>query len=167
MENNTTVLALFKDKRDAEAAVRALQSAEFDSARLGDVPPGHAHVPPFGPIAVAGVVGGTLGCGLVGVLVGIATAGIMPGSHALLPGGWFAPLMFGIAGAATGAVAGMLVSQSFARQHALYYEEEVEAGRTLVTVESVPERAENARRILLQEGAFEAAPIDAPYLKAS
>jgi len=116
---------------------------------------------------VAGVVGGTLGCGLVGVLVGIATAGILPGSHALLPGGWFVPLMFGIAGAATGAVGGMLISQSIARQHALYYEEEIEAGRTLVTVEYAPERAESARRILLQEGAFEANPLDAPHLKAS
>lgn len=87
---NTTVLALFKDKRDADAAVRALQSAHFDSARLGVVSPGAHH-----------------------------------------------------------------------------YEEEVEAGRTLVTVDAEAGRANDARQILLQEGAFEASPLDTPHLKAS
>ena len=33
----TTVLALFKDAGEAEAAVRALRSAHFESARLGIV----------------------------------------------------------------------------------------------------------------------------------
>ncbi len=163
----TTVLALFKDKRDADAAIRALQSAHFDSARLGVVPPAEAHPPPFGKLALAGVGGGTVGVGLLGVLLGIATAGLVPGTHPMLPGGWFVPLMFGLTGAATGAVAGLLISQSAARQHALYYEEEIEAGRTLVTVDAEASRAADARRILLQEGAFEAAPIDTRNLKAS
>ena len=61
----------------------------------------------------------------------------------------------------------MLISQSVSKQNALYYEEEVEAGRTLVTVRSEAGQAETARRILLQEGAFEASPIDAPIQKAS
>lgn len=164
---NTTVLALFKDKRDADAAVRALQSAHFDSARLGVVSPGALHAPPFGKLAVAGVGSGIVGCGLVGVGLGIAAAGVIPGTHALLPGGWFVPLMGAITGAATGAVAGLLISQSAARQHDLYYEEEVEAGRTLVTVDAEAGRANDARQILLQEGAFEASPIDTPHLKAS
>jgi hypothetical protein len=163
----TTVLALFTDRRDAEAAVRALQSAEFGTARLGVVPPGQAHVPPFGQIAAAGIAAGTIGCGLVGVLAGIALAGLFPGTHAVLPGGWFVVMMGALTGAATGAVAGLLVSQSVARQHTLYYEEEMEAGRTLVTVEAEPDRADHARRLLLQEGAFEAAPIDTPHPKAS
>lgn len=80
----TTVLALFKDKRDAEAAIRALKSAHFENARLGLTPPGDAHV---------------------------------------------------------------------------------EAGRTLVTVVSENDEAETARRILLQEGAFEAAPAESPTLR--
>ena len=163
----TTILALFKDKRDADAAVRALHSAHFQSARVGVVPAGEAHAAPFGKLAVAGTGAGTVGCGLVGVAIGVATAGLIPGTHPLLPGGWFVPFMFGLTGAATGAVAGLLMSQSAARQHALYYEEEIEAGRTLVSVEAETGRAENARRILLQEGAFEAAPVDTPYLKAS
>jgi len=164
---STTVLALFKDKRDAEAAVRALKSAHFDSARLGVVEPRNAHVQAFGQMAVAGVGAGTIVCGVVGVALGTAVAGVLPGTHAWLPGGWFVLFMFGLTGAATGALAGMLISQSVSRQDALYYEEEVEAGRTLVTVMSEADRADAARRILLQEGAFEAAPIDAPIQKAS
>lgn len=156
----TTVLALFKDKRDAEAAVRALKSAHFDSARLGVVEPGEAHVQAFGKMAVAGLVGGGAVCGLAGVSLGLAT-------EWWLHGGWLIPVMFGLTGVATGALAGMLISQSVSRQDALYYEEEVEAGRTLVTVVTEAERAESARSILLQQGAFEAAPIDTPIQKAS
>src|SRR5438552_9845936 len=79
----TTVLALFKDKRDAEAAVRALKSARFDSARLGVVDPGKAHVQAFGKMAVAGVGAGTAVCGVLGVGLGIAVAGVLP---ARMPG---------------------------------------------------------------------------------
>ena len=164
---NTTLVALFKEKRDAEAAVRALTSAQFDSARLGVVGPGKAHVQAFGKMALAGVGAGTVVCGILGVGLGMAMAGLLPGTHAWLLGGWFVPLMFGLTAAAAGALAGMLISQSVSRQDALYYEEEVEAGRTLVTVMSEADRAETARRILLQEGAFEASPIDAPIQKAS
>jgi hypothetical protein len=156
----TTVLALFKDKRDAEAAVRALKSARFDSARLGVVPPGRSRVPLFGRIAVTGIAAGTIGCAIAGLILGLVLAW-------WLHGGWLVPVMFALTGAATGALAGMLISQSVSRQDTLYYEEEVEAGRTLVTVMSEAERAEDARRILLQEGAFEASPIDAPIQKAS
>ena len=160
----TTVLALFRDPADAEAAVRALRSADFDSARLGIARAGESRVPKFGYNAVFGILAGTIGCGIIGVLVGTAVTGFMPGAFA---GGWFAPLMIGIGGAVTGAVAGGLISLSMSRQHALYYEDEVAAGRTLVSVHADAGRIEDARRILLEEGAFEAAPIDTPLRKAS
>src|SRR5579859_344484 len=160
MATTTTILALFKDKRDAEAAVRALKSARFDSARLGVVPPGRAHVPQLGRIAVTGIAAGTIACGIAGLLLGLLVAW-------WLHGGWLVAVMFALTGAAPGALAGMLISQSVSRKHELYHEEEIEAGRSLVSVMSEAERAEDARFILLQEGAFEAAPIDAPIEKAS
>ena len=58
----TTVLALFKDAGEAEAAVRALRSAHFESARLGIVHAGDAHVPRFGWYAFIGSVAGTPPC---------------------------------------------------------------------------------------------------------
>ena len=55
----STVLALFKDKRDADAAIRALQSAHFDSARLGVVPPVHGEVGAVRSVANEVLVGKT------------------------------------------------------------------------------------------------------------
>jgi hypothetical protein len=98
------------------------------------------------------------------VLIGFVLVTMMP---AVFPGGWFVPFMIGLGGAATGALAGGLISLSMSRQHTLYYEDEVAAGRTLVSVHAEPDRIEQARRILLEEGAFEAAPIDTPLRKAS
>jgi hypothetical protein len=163
----TTVLALFKTSGEAQAAVRALRSAHFDSARMGIVHAGDARVPRFGQNAFFGVAGGALGCALAGMIVGILAAGVIPGLGPWLTGGWFAVLMLAVAGGATGAVAGLLVSQSISRQGSLYYEEEVAAGRTLVSVNVEPQRAEEARRILVAEGGFDAAPIDSTTLKAS
>src|SRR5690349_23322545 len=142
----TTVLALFRDQRDAEAALQALRSAHFDSAQVGIAPAGDARVPKYGYNALVGVLGGTIGCGLIGVLIGFALTAVAP--H-VFPGGWFVPFMIGIAGAATGAVAGLLISMSMSRQHEMYYEDEVAAGRTLVSVRAEPDRVELARRILL------------------
>jgi len=48
------------------------------------------------------------------------------------------------------------------RDRALYYEQEVQSGRYLVSVDTQPERRETAREILLSKGAMEAAPIDSP-----
>src|SRR5438046_5545095 len=97
----TTVLALFKDKRDAEAAVRALKSARFDSARLGVVDPGKAHVQEFGKMAVAGVGAGTAVCGVLGVGLGIAVWGVLPSMQAWLSGGWLDSLLVGMSAVAT------------------------------------------------------------------
>lgn len=165
-EMTTTVLALFKDQRDAEAAVRALRSARFDSAQVGITRPGNVRVPKYGWSALVGTLGGAVICGLVGALAGFALSGLAPGIHAVLPGRWFVVFMLGMTGLATGSAAGFLVSMSGARQHEMYYEDEVAAGRTLVSVHSEPDRVEVARRILLDEGAFEAAPIEAPLRKA-
>jgi hypothetical protein len=163
---STTVLALFRDQRAAEAAVEALLSAHFESARLGTVPAGDAHVSNRGQSALVVVVAGAVGCGLVGMLIGVVAAGLVPGLAPWLTGGWFVPLMIGLGGAATGAVAGLLMSHSVARQHSLY-EDVIAGGRTLVSVYSDPEKVEEAQRILLQKGAFEAAPIAPPMRKAS
>ncbi len=162
----TTVLALFKDRRDAEAAVQALKSAHVDSTRLGVIRPGEVREPRYGRNALVGLVGGAIGCGIFGALIGFVGTGLVPGLTAWLPGGWLGPAVIGIGGAATGAVAGLLMSQSAARQQDLYYEEEVQGGRTLVSVYTPVDKVDEVWRILLDEGAFEAAPIDPPGRKA-
>ena len=163
----TTVLGLFKERRVAESAIGALRTAHFDSAQLGVSEPGEGRLPRPGRAALAGVLGGAIGCGVVGALIGVLESGFVPLVPALLPGGWFVPFMLGIAGAGTGAVAGLLISQSAVDRGAYYHEDEARAGRTLVVVHTEPDQVERARAILLDEGAFDAAPIDAPMRKAS
>jgi len=164
----TTVLALFRERRDADAAIRALRSAGFDAARLGIGQPGDPRgVPHHGRVALTGVLAGAIGCAVIGVLLGLVAGGFVPMVPRTLPGGWLVPLMLGLACAGTGAVAGLLMSQSIADRGAYYYDDEVRAGRTLVRVDADPAEVETARRILLEEGAFDAAPIDAPIRKAS
>ena len=60
----------------------------------------------------------------------------------------------------TGGVAGGLFSLAAAGDRALYYEQEVEAGRFLVSV--VGARLELAHEILADAGALETAPVEAP-----
>ena len=158
----TTVLALFRERREAEAAIRALRSARFNSARIGIAHAGNDRVPSYGRAALNGIVGGAIGCGLIGAIIGAITSAMVSTMPVWLPGGWFVPLMLGLAGAATGAVAGLLMSQSATERGALYYDEEVRGGRTLVTVYADPGDVAEARRILLRAGAFDAAPIEAP-----
>jgi hypothetical protein len=165
-EPMTTVLALFRDRRDAEAAIRALNTAQFDSARLGLVQVGDADLPPFGLSAPAGVVGGAIGCALIGMVAGATGAGVVPGVPAWLPGGWLVPLVLGLAGAGTGMMAGLLMSRSGSGRGGRFDEDAVGPGRTLVTVHAPPGRAEQARHILLGQGAFDAAPVGAPIRKA-
>jgi hypothetical protein len=163
----TTVLALFTDRRNAEGAVRALRDAHFESARLGIVEPGEARVPQFGAAGVTGVLVGAVGCGVVGFAIGLLAGGFFPTIPAWLPGGWSVPFIVAIAGAATGAVAGLLMSRSMAERGALFYDDEVEAGQTLITVNADQADVEHVCRMLLDEGAFDASPIQAPISKAS
>jgi hypothetical protein len=89
----------------------------------------------------------------------------MPVVPGLLPGGWFVPLLLGLAGAGTGAAAGLLMSRSIAERGAFYYDDEVRAGRTLVTVHGNSAQAALARRIVLEHGAFDASPAETPMRK--
>jgi hypothetical protein len=146
--------------------MRALRSAHFESARIGIAQAGENRVPNYGRAAFDGVVGGAIGCGLIGFIIGAISSAII-GPVPWLQGGWFVPIMLGAAGAATGAVSGLLMSQSATERGALYYDEEVSGGRTLVTVYADRSDVAEIRQILLREGAFDAAPIEAPMRKAS
>jgi hypothetical protein len=161
-----TVSALFKDKARAESAVSALRSADFDPARTEMRGPSEAQLPDFGGNAARGVAVGCIGGTVLGVVLGVLSAGLIPGTHAFMQGGLFVPFMFAMALGATGGLAGLLLSMSASREHVLFYEQKVQSGRYLVSVETEPERRETACQILLSKGAIEAAPIDAPSMKS-
>jgi hypothetical protein len=65
-----------------------------------------------------------------------------------------------VAGAATGGLAGGLLSMSASGDRALFYEQEVESGRFLITVAGP--RLEVARDVMRAAGAMEAEPVETP-----
>ena len=160
-----TIAALFKDQEQADSAVSALKSANFDSSKIEMRSPREPELPDFGGNAARGVAIGCIGGTILGVVLGVIAAGIIPGSHTFVHGGLFVPFMLAMALGATGGLAGLLLSMSGSHERALFYEQEVQSGRYLVSVDTEPDRREAARQILLSKGAMEAAPIDSPTVK--
>jgi hypothetical protein len=161
----TTLLALFNERDDAEAAVHALRSAHFDSARLRLVHGSHAPLVRSRRSALAGVLGGAGGCAAIGIVLGVVAAGLLPLIPAWVPGGWLVPLTVGTAGAAAGTVAGLLMSRTVSDPDE-HYDDEATSGRALVTVYTQSDEIDRARQILLAEGALDAEPIEEPLRRA-
>ncbi len=145
-------------------ALRKLEEEGFGPGQVSVSTPRvrrHGH---YGLKVLAGIGVGTL----LGALVGAVATGLVPGVHALVPGVHaLVPgnllvtlLLAAVAGAATGGVAGALVAMAASGDRELYYEQEVQSGRILVSV--AEPRLEEARAILLAAGAMEAAPVEAP-----
>ena len=138
-------------------ALGKLKEARFADDQLALVTPRTGRRGHYGLKVMAGVAAGTL----AGALVAAVVTGMVPGVHPLISGNLLATFLFAaIAGAATGGVAGGLLSMSASGDQALFYEQEVESGRFLVTVAGP--RLEEAWAILRASGAMEAVPLEAP-----
>jgi hypothetical protein len=152
-----TVAGLFRNRPEAEEALRKLEEAGFSRDQLSLSTPRIGRRGHYGVKVLAGIGLGTL----AGAILGAIVSGAMPGFHALVPGNKFALFLFiAFAGAITGGVAGALLAMAASGDTTLYYEQEVQAGRFLVSV-SGPE-TKIARDIMLAAGAMEAAPVEAP-----
>lgn len=73
----------------------------------------------FGGNAARGVAIGSFGGNVLGVVLGILLAGVIPGAHAYAQGGWSVPFILGLALGATGGLAGLLLSLSGSRSPAV------------------------------------------------
>jgi hypothetical protein len=155
-----TVVGLFDERGDAEAAVRDLENIGFtrdqvsivannntatadgtDSAATGDT------VDAAATGAGTGAVAGTVIGGGVGLLAGLGMLAI-PGIGPILAAGPIIATITGAGiGAATGAAAGGLIGAlteaGVPEEEAGYYQEGVRRGGTLVTVSTDDNRAEN------------------------
>jgi hypothetical protein len=127
-----TLAALFRNRLEAEEGLRKLKEAGFGEDQVSVSTPRVGRRGHYGMKVLAGIAGQIL-----------ATF-----------------LFAAVAGAATGGVAGALLIMAASGDTTLYYDEEVESGRVLVSVAG-PGLAE-AREILLAAGAMEAAPVEAP-----
>ena len=154
MINETTVLGLFKTRAEAEAAVHALQAADFAADDIGFLAPGEVQEPPAGSSAAHGVATGSTVGAVAGGILGALAAGLIPGIGPFVAGGFLIPLLIAVAtGGATGGLAGGLISGASVGSVGLYYQQQVEAGSSLVAVRAGARMSE-ADAIMKAHGAF-------------
>lgn len=157
-----TVAGLFRSRSEAEEGLRKLKQAGFGDDQVSVARPqrrGRGHyVMKVGVAILVGIV--------LGLVVGAVASGILPGPHALLGGNVVNTLLLtAVAGGLGGGVGGFLVIVGASGPSELFYEQEVESGRTLVSVAGP--RLEEAIRLLLAAGAIESEPVEAPLEQRS
>lgn len=155
------VVGIFETHPRAEQALSDLQTAGFANDRISMVARNET-----GKVvtlkgsdetyaddgAVTGLVAGAGAGALVGAGI---LAGVIPVIGPVLALGALGTILLNAAGgAAIASIAGALIGWGIPEEEAAYYEEEVKAGRYLVTVEAAGREAE-ARAILYRHGGFD------------
>lgn len=141
----TTIVGVFENRSDAEAAIREMKAYGVFENDIGMVvrhANGREYTDPpasdQGTKAVEGAaVGAAAGAG-VGALwaLGIA-ANVLPVIGPIVSGGLLAAVLASAAGgAATAGLVGALVGLGIPEEEATFYESELKSGRTIVTVRS-------------------------------
>jgi uncharacterized membrane protein len=157
-----TIVGVFAERDQARDAISALQEAGFTlddiSILMRDDPAAREANAELAtdvnaPAATGAVVGGVLG-GAAGWLAALGAVAI-PGIGPFVGAGVLASALVGAAlGIGAGAIAGALVDLGVPDDEAHWYEQEAQRGRILVAVRA-GERADEARRVLRQYGAYD------------
>jgi uncharacterized protein (TIGR02271 family) len=154
---STTVVGVFQHRHDAQACVNELKRSGFRDDQIGIISRDRGTEGGDGDTKAGegAAIGAATGAG-VGALwaVGIA-AGILPAIGPAIAGGIFASILASAAGAAAvGGIVGALVGLGIPEEEAEFYESEVKAGRTIVTV-TAGDRANVAREIIRRHNGFD------------
>jgi hypothetical protein len=137
-----TVVGMFTNRPDAEAAIHELKAAGFGDERIGvalqeeqrDL---HELMEATGREAAGGAAKGAVSGGLVGGLIGLLGSLLIPGVGPIMVGGVLASTLAGVGiGAATGGIIGALVALGVPEADARHFDEGLRSGRTLVTVDA-------------------------------
>jgi hypothetical protein len=161
------VVGVFTDASRAQRAVAELRGAGFRDDQIGfmsrdeNFTTQSTHA---GDAAAEGAIGGAVTGGSIATLWGLAVAaGLLPAIGPVIAGGAIAALLASAAaGAAVGSVLGFLIGLGIPEDEAKYYERQLHAGRTLVTVKPV-DRADEATTILQRHGGFTDSHLATPY----
>lgn len=155
-DQGTVVVGTFDDRDAAERAIEQLRDAGFHRDQIGFA--GHE---PSGDTMLVEEHGNSAGSGAAGGLVTGAVAGgalawlglaAIPAIGPFLAGGAIGSALLGAAaGGITGGVLGGLLGMGIPRHKAEYHEQQVRAGRTLVTVQTAEPAI--AERIFTEAGA--------------
>ncbi len=165
--STNTALGIFNDQTQAANAINALKNAgfkdddigvasrewskHFDSVRVGEQ-----------QIAEKGAVNGAVLGASLGAAFGLAGAILVPGAIPVLAGGALVSALFGgAAGAAGGAYAGPFIAMGYSDAVSSEHSKYIEEGKTIVVVHAA-ERREDARKILVNAGAYDDAMANSP-----
>ncbi|GAC1365923.1 MAG: hypothetical protein NVSMB44_28500 [Ktedonobacteraceae bacterium] len=156
MTQSEIAIGVFADSEQARRAIDELERAGFDKKEIGYLVRTEeteaADADRQARVATGAVSGGVLG----GVL-GAAASLLIPGIGPAVAGGILAATFGGVVlGAAAGGIVGALTGLGVSEEDARFYQRELEAGRTIVTVKNADGAAE-AANILRRNGAYNAA----------
>ena len=163
MNEPTTIVGVFADRNQAHQALTELRRAGFSDDQLGLMASGESDYSTTATdpsdtnyAAEGGAAGLAAGAG-IGALWGLGiAAGVLPAIGPAIAGGTLAAILSSAAaGAATAGLAGTLIGLGIPREEAEYYENELKAGRIIVTVH--PEgRSAEALAIIRRFGGYDA-----------
>jgi len=162
MRQRTTVVGVFTDDRQAEEAIDELRRAGFRDDQIGvarrraDDELAEKETKREGTHAGTGALAGAFtGAGL-GALAGFGVlAGVMPVIGPAIAGGTLAVILSNaVGGAAVIGLIGALIGAGIPEEEAQYYNQEFEAGRTIVTVKA-DGQADEVEAILRRHGAYD------------
>jgi len=165
-------VGVFEDRADAESAIEELHRAGFRDSQIGLISRDKAEgvkKSKKGNHAAEGAAAGVVAGAGVGALVGlgILSGVIAPVVGPVLVGGTLATILANAAGgAAIAGIAGALIGLGIPEEEAKYYEQELKAGRTIVTVRATT-RLEEARAILLRHNGHDRGSASAACATAS
>jgi heat induced stress protein YflT len=143
-----TVVGMFTNRPDAEAAIRELKAAGFPDDRIGVAlqdreEQGDLMETTTSGDAAAGAAKGAVSGSLVGGLIGLLGSLLVPGVGPIVVGGVLASTLTGAGiGAATGGIIGALVALGVPEADARHFDQGLRSGRTLVTVDAGAHTAE-------------------------
>lgn len=157
------VVGIFASRDEAQRAVAELVAQGFREDEIGyavkheaaadDAPPVAATDMTAADGPVGGAATGAITGGVLGGLIAAAAALIVPGVGPVLAGGLLASTVGGAAiGAAAGGLLGTLVGLGVPEEEAALLEQEIHAGRAVVTVRA-GSRADQVRDLMRGHGA--------------
>jgi hypothetical protein len=166
--NNTVVVGVFDDRNAAQEAVDELEHSGFSKDDVGFAIRGHDAVE-GGMItdavgakdkhgAIAGAATGAVAGGVLGALAALVIPGVGP---VIAAGILTTALGFAGAGAAVGGILGAMTGLGVSQDEAVYYEEQFNCGKAIVTVRA-GDFADKALTIIRRHGGYSKCDRDPP-----
>lgn len=156
MVQNTVAVGVFPDEGQARHAIDELRSIGFSDEEIGFL----TRVRAIGTEnqVAADAASGMVGGGVVGGVLGAAASLLIPGLGPVIAGGILIATLGGAAlGAAAGGLVGALMGLGVSEKEARFYQQELEAGRTVVTVKTASaEGYDDVLAVLRKHGAYNA-----------